>query len=55
MNILYLLKHAPDQTIRNILDNQKSEHAVTVVDLGEDKDYDRIVDLIVSSDRIMSW
>lgn len=55
MNILCLMKKDPDETIKNILDVQKSEHTVTVVDLREDKDYDRIVDLIVSSDRIMSW
>ena len=55
MNILYLMKSAPDETIRNILEVQKSEHTITTVDLGEDRGYDRTVDLIFSSDRIISW
>ena len=55
MKILYLMKGAPDATIRNILAVQKIEHAITTVDLGEDRDYDRIVDLIVSSDSVICW
>ena len=55
MNILCLMKRDPDETIRNILDVQKREHEVTVVDLRKDKNYERIVDLICSSNKIISW
>jgi len=55
MNILYLMKRAPDETIGNILEVQKSEHTITTVNLGEERDYDRIVDLIVSSNSIICW
>jgi hypothetical protein len=55
MNILYLMKRAPDETIRNIIETQKSEHTLTTVNLGENTDYDRIVDLIVSSNSIICW
>lgn len=55
MNILCLLRKDPDATIVGILDVQKQAHAVTVVDIRKDKDYDRIIALISSSTRIISW
>jgi len=55
MNILCLMKKEPDATIRGILDVQKREHAVTVVDIRTDKNYDKIVDLIFSSNSVISW
>ena len=55
MNILCLMRKDPDATIKTLLDVQKQEHAVTVVDLRADKNYDRIVDLIFSSSRVISW
>ena len=55
MNILCLMRKDPDATINALLDVQKQEHAVTVVDLSTEKNYDRIVDLIVSSSSVISW
>mgnify|MGYP001567301058 CR=1 FL=1 len=55
MNIRCLMKKDPDATIRCILDMQKREHAVTVVDIRKDKNYDKIVELIFSSNSVISW
>ena len=55
MNILCIMRKDPDATITRVLDAQKREHAVTVVDLRMEKDYDRIVELIFSSSSVLSW
>jgi len=55
MDILCLMRKDPDTTISGILDVQRQEHAVTVLDLRKEKDYDRIVRLIFSSASVISW
>lgn len=55
MIILCLMKRDADATISGILDVQRREHAVTVVDIRKDKDYEKIVELIFSSDSVLSW
>jgi hypothetical protein len=34
---------------------QKKTNDVTVVDIRQNKDYNQIVDLIFSSDKVISW
>lgn len=55
MNILCLMRKNPDATISGILDAQKREHTVTVVDIRGEQDYGRIVELIFSSSSVISW
>lgn len=55
MKILYLIKQEPDETLKKILDVHKKGNEVTVVNLKENKKYDQIVDLIFSSDKVISW
>lgn len=54
MKILYLLKRDPEPTMQKIMDEHKKLGTVTVVDVRKEKDYAKIVDLIVSSDKIVS-
>lgn len=55
MNILCLMRSAPDATIKGILEVQERAHMVTVVDIRTDTNYDRIVELICSSASVISW
>lgn len=55
MKILYLMKRETDGTVNDILARHQAAHDVTVVDLKAEKDYERIVELIVESDRVISW
>jgi hypothetical protein len=55
MKILYLLKQDPDKTLKKILTEHKKANEVTVVDLRKNKDYDEIIDLAISSDKVISW
>ncbi len=55
MDILYLVKQDPDETLRKILDVQMKEHRITVVDLRTQRDYGAIIDLIAANDRIVAW
>lgn len=54
MTILYLLKKDPGETLKEIIDEHKKNHDVTVVDIRENKNYDEIVELIASSDKVIS-
>lgn len=55
MKILYILQQAPDATLKTIMDVHKKGNEVTVVDVRENKDYGKIVDLIFSHDKVISW
>lgn len=55
MKILYLIKQDPDATAKKIMEVHKKGNEVTVVDLRQEKKYDKIVDLIFSNDKVVSW
>jgi hypothetical protein len=55
MKILYIMKQEADATCRTIMDVHKKSNDVTVVNIKENKDYGKIVDLIFSSDKVISW
>jgi len=55
MKVLYIIKQDPDETLKKFLDEHKKSNEVTVVDLRQDKDYGRIVDLIAANDKVISW
>lgn len=55
MKILYLIKQEPDETLKKIMDVHKKGNEVTIVNLQENKKYDQIIDLIFSSDKVISW
>ena len=55
MKILYILKQAPDATHKTIMDVHKKSNEVTIVDIRENKDYGKVVDLIFSHDKVISW
>ena len=55
MKILYIMKQAPDATCKTIMEVHKKDNEVTVVNIKESKDYGKIVDMIFSSDKVISW
>lgn len=55
MKLLYLLKRNIDSTLQDFIDEHRKAHEVTVIDLREEKNYERIIDVIFSSDKIISW
>ena len=55
MKILYLLKQDPDETLEEIMEGHMKSHDVTVMDIRNDKDYKKIVELIAMSDKVISW
>lgn len=55
MKILYIIKENLDKTAREIIDEHKKTHEVTIVDIRKEKDYNKIIDLIASSDKVISW
>ena len=55
MNILHLLTKKPNQLLEKIIEEHKKMSEVTVIDLRENKEYDKIVDSIASADKVISW
>lgn len=55
MKILHIQKQDLDATAKKVLESHKKAHDVTVVDIRQNKNYDQIVDLIFSSDKVISW
>ncbi len=55
MKILHIQKSDLDATAKKVLEIHKNGNDVTVVDIRKDKDYGKIVDLIFSTDKVVSW
>jgi len=55
MKILYITKRKNDETLRELIKIHRELCDVTVINLGEITDYNHIVDLIESSDKVISW
>ncbi len=55
MKILHIQKGELDATAKTVLEVHKKGNDVTVVDIRKDKDYGKLVDLIFSSDKVVSW
>lgn len=55
MKVLYILKQDLDATGQAILDVQKQAADVTVVDIRTNRNYDEIIDLVASSDKVVTW
>lgn len=57
MKILHIIKEFTEAgSADTVIDDHKGlGHDVTVVRLKEDKDYDKLVDLIVTSDKVFTW
>ena len=54
MKMLYLITKETGDTVRKFMEENKKSNDVTVVDINENKNYDEIVDLIDSSDRVIA-
>jgi len=55
MKILHIVKQDLDATAKKVIEVHKAGNDVTVVNLRENKNYGQIVDLILSSDKVISW
>jgi hypothetical protein len=55
MKLLYLLKREPDKSLYDIIKFHKRAHEVSIVDIRDDKDYEKIIEQIVSADKVITW
>ena len=55
MNILHVVKKDLDATEQKIVDEQSKAHETIIFDVRSDKDFDRLVDLVESCDKVISW
>ncbi len=55
MKIVYLIKQDVEKTTHTILEENRKDHDVTVIDLREDRDYEAIVSQIASCDLVLTW
>ncbi len=54
MKMLYLVSKDAGDTVRKFMGVNGKTNDVTIVEINENKNYDEIVDLIDSSDRVIS-
>ena len=55
MKILYLVKEAQDQTLRTLIEVQRQDHEVTIVNLDARADFEQLVEQVAAADRVISW
>ncbi len=56
MKLLYILKSAPDEHTRTLMDILSQGEETTEIRLyDDDGDYGRLVDLIFENDKIITW
>lgn len=55
MKILHVVSKDLDATEQKIVDEQSKSNEATVFELKSDKDYDRLVDLIDATEKVVSW
>ena len=55
MKILYVVSKDLDATEQKVVDEQSKSNEATVFDVRTDKDYGRLVDLVESTDKVISW
>ncbi|MGD1074588.1 MAG: hypothetical protein ABR903_00705 [Thermodesulfovibrionales bacterium] len=56
MKIFYILKSAPDETIRKIIERQSQRNEMKLLVLDADEfSYERIVEDIFTYDKVISW
>jgi len=55
MKILYLLTRDLGATGAVLRHEHAQEHEVVVIDLLNERNYDRVVDEIAAADRVISW
>ena len=58
MKVLHIIKeHTPSGSAQTIIKDQTeaTDNEVTVVNVYEDKDYAKLVNLIMSSDKVFTW
>jgi len=55
MNILHIVKEEPDTTTGALILEQATSSQVTVIDLRENRDYEYIICLLETHDRVMCW
>lgn len=54
MKILYILTSEQDEIVKKLIELQKKDHEVISLDI-EKVSYDDLIDLIFSSDKVISW
>lgn len=56
MEILYLLRSRPNETVEKLMANLTNGDRARIVELfEEDVDWEMLVDDIMSSDKVVSW
>lgn len=55
MKILYLIKNDTDETVKRLMAEQKKQHDIFAIDLRNEKQYAKVVQMIVEADHVISW
>lgn len=54
MKLLYILKKEPSSSFKHMIDSHKEKAEVTIIDMRENKNYEKIIDQVFSNDKIIT-
>jgi hypothetical protein len=54
-SLLHVLKSEPDQITKKLMSELGKEKQVVEFRLYQEKDYDRLVELVFAADQVISW
>ena len=55
MQILYLIKKKPDETLEKLIAEQRKSHEVEIIPLGESPDYGALLEKMAAAAQVISW
>lgn len=55
MNVLHIIRSDTTETIKKIIEEQKKDNSVELIDIRTNKDYEYIVSAIERADKIITW
>ncbi|MBF0538146.1 MAG: hypothetical protein HQL03_07835 [Nitrospirae bacterium] len=55
MKVLLIQNYDLSPTGKVIIDEMKKHAELTTIDMRTDKDYDKIIEAVVNSDKVMTW
>lgn len=55
MQLLYLIKTNPDETLEKLIAEQRKSHEVEIIPLDESPDYSALLDKMAAADQVISW
>lgn len=55
MKVLHIIKSDISDSVKKIIEEQKKDNSVEIIDIRTNKDYEYIVSAIERADKVITW